>query len=136
MATEFHAYLKADKIPSPDTLIRALCSRGWTFSIAGEQALDERSGDLGLSVDGTDHAVAVSSLEAGTPAWKALAASAGDREDGEEFAKVLKNTNMRLTFAADGDAEKWARDVCRGAALLAVGAYENAGTGKLIYYGG
>ena len=89
MATEFHAYLKANKLPSPDTLVRALCSRGWTFNITGEEALDQRSGDLGLSVDGTEHAVSVSSVAAGTPAWKALTDSAGDREDGEEFTKVL-----------------------------------------------
>lgn len=136
MATEFHAYLKSDKLPSPETLTRALCSRGWTFTISGDDALDQRAGDLGLTVDGTSHAVAVSSTAAGTPAWKALADGAGDRENGEELLKVLKNTNLRLTFSADGDAEKWARDVCRGAALLAVGAYENTGTGKLIFYGG
>ena len=136
MANEFHAYMKSNKLPTPEALTRALCSRGWTFTISGEQALDERSGDLGLSVDGTEQAVSVSSVAIGTPAWKALADGAGDREDGEDFIKVLKNTNVRLTFAAEGDAEKWARDVCRGAALLAVGAYENAGAGKLIYYGG
>jgi len=136
MATEFHAYLKSDKMPSPEVLTRALCSRGFTFAISGDQALDQRTGDLGLSVDGNAHAVSVSSVAAGSPDWDGIAASANDREDGATLTKVLKNTNIRLTFAADGDAAKWARDVCRGAALLAVGAYENTNTGTLIFYGG
>jgi len=136
MATEFHAYIKADKLPDLDVLARALCSRGRKFNIDGDQALDQRSGDLGLSVDGTAQTISVSSVTAGSSGWKTLASSAADRPDGEAMLQVLKNTNLRLTFSADGDAKKWARDVCRGAALLAVGAYENTDTGKLIFYGG
>ncbi len=136
MAREFHVYIKADKQPSISELTRALSSRGFTFAFSGDTPLHERGADLGLSVDGSEHAVSVSTVEAGTPAWSELAASAQDRPDGEVFLKVLKNTNRRITLAADGDASRWARDVTRGAALLAVGAFENVETSSLIFYGG
>jgi hypothetical protein len=50
--------------------------------------------------------------------------------------KVLKNSNRRITFSADGEATRWARDVSRGTALLAVGAFENVDQSSLIFYGG
>jgi hypothetical protein len=136
MAREFHVYLKADKQPSISELTRALSSRGFAFAFANDTPLHERGTDLGLSVDGSDHTIAVTILEAGTPGWSELAASAQDRSDGEVFLKVLKNTNRRLTLAADGDASRWARDVSRGAALLSVGAFENVEKSSLIFYGG
>lgn len=136
MATEFHAYLKSDKQPDVDVLARALSSRGFAFRLEGDQPLHERSEDLGLTVDGQSYAVQVKSIEPDSPEWAALAAAAQDRPDGETLLKVLKNSNRRITLVADGDAEPWARDVSRGAALLAVGAFENPTTGKLLYYGG
>ncbi len=136
MAAEFHVYLKSDKQPSTAELARALSSRGFRFAFAGEAPVHELAGDLGLSVDGNAHSVSVSAIEAGTPGWNELAASAADRADGEMLARVLKNTNRRITFTADGDAARWARDVCRGAALLAVGAFENVEKKTLIFYGG
>jgi len=118
-------------------LARALSSRGFAFVFSSSDTpLHERGTDLGLSVDGSDHTVSISTVEAGTPAWAELAASAQDRSDGEVFLKVLKNTNRRITLAAEGDASRWARDVSRGAALLAVGAFENVEKSSLIFYGG
>jgi hypothetical protein len=135
MATEFHAFLKSDKQPSLEALARALSSRGFSFAFSGEAALNERD-DLGLSVDGTAHTVQVSTVDAGSPAWAELAAGAHDRPNGETLLKVLKNSNRRITFSAEGDASSWARDVARGASLLAVGAFENVEAGTLIFYGG
>lgn len=135
MATEFHTFLKSDKQPTVDALARALSSRGFSFVISGDTALHERS-SLGLSVDGSAHEITVSAIDAGTPAWAELASGAGDRADGETLLKVLKNSNRRITFAAEGDAASWARDVARGASLLAVGAFENTEKGSLIFYGG
>lgn len=136
MASEFHVYIKSDKQPSISSLARALSSRGFSFVFSDETPLHERGADLGLSVDGNAQSVSVASLEAGTPGWAELAASAQDRPDGETLLKVLKNSNRRLTFSADGDASRWARDVSRGAALLAVGAFENVEKSSLIFYGG
>ena len=135
MATEFHTYVKSEKQPTIEALTRALSSRGIVFAISGDQPIHERA-DLGLSVDGTSHSVSVTAIEAGTAAWNDLAASAGDRADGETLLKVLKNTNRRITLSAEGDASSWARDVSRGAALLAVGAFENTEKKTLLFYGG
>jgi len=135
MSTEFHTFLKSDKQPSIDDLARALSSRGYSFVFSGESAIHERS-DLGLTVDGTAQSVSVSFIDAGSPAWSDLAASAHDRPDGETLLKVLKNSNRRITLSADGDATSWARDVARGVSLLAVGAFENTERGSLIFYGG
>ena len=135
MATEFHAFLKSDKQPTVAELSRALSSRGFAFSFSGDTALNERT-DLGLTVDGNAHAVTVTTIEAGTPAWAELASGAHDRPDGETLLKVIKNCNRRITFSADGEAATWARDVARGASLLAVGAFENVQKGSLLFYGG
>ena len=136
MARVFHVYIKSDKQPSMDSLARALSSRGFSFTFTDDTPLHERGADIGLSVDGTKQSVAVASVDAGSPAWNELAASAQDRPDGETLLKVLKNTNRRITLTADGEASRWARDVSRGTALLAVGAFENVEKSSLIYYGG
>lgn len=136
MATEFHAYLQSKKQPDVEALTRALSSRGFAFELEGDQPLHERNSDLGLTVDGQSFAIAVKSIGPDSPEWAELAAAAQERSDGETLLKVLKNSNRRLTFVADGDAAKWARDVSRGTALLAVGAFENPTSGTLLYYGG
>ncbi|MBO86451.1 MAG: hypothetical protein CL927_13935 [Deltaproteobacteria bacterium] len=136
MAHEFHIYIKSDKQPSMSSIARALSSRGFSFAFTDDTPLHERGTDIGLSVDGNSQAVSVSSVDAGSPTWAELAASAQDRPDGETLLKVMKNTNRRITLTADGEASRWARDVSRGTALLAVGAFENVEKSSLIFYGG
>ncbi len=135
MASEFHAYLKSNKMPPIDKIARALSSRGWVFDFSGDKSLVERKGNLGLTVDGRAMGVDVKIADAASPTWKELMDAAQTRGDGETLIKVLQNTDLRITFTADGDASTYARDVCRASALLALGAFENPEQGKLIYYG-
>lgn len=135
MAT-FHAYFPGAKLPTVDTLTRALSSRGFVFDLDGDTPLNERSGDLGLSVDGNKVGATVVTIQKGSPEWNALTQAADDRADGETLLKVLKNCALRVSVTAEGDDARWVRDFVRGAALLAVGAYENESAGTLLFYGG
>lgn len=121
MAT-YTAYVKKDKLPPTAEITRALSSRGWAVTIDSESALDELSGPLPVKVD--DAPVAISLDTAG-----------GVEGDGPAWNTVRKLTDVKLAFSAEGDAASWARDMARGIALLACGAYLADGQDTPIHFG-
>lgn len=121
MAT-YTAYVKKDKLPPTAEITRALSSRGWAVVIDSESALDSLSGPLPLTVD--DAPVSVQ-----------LDATGEIAGEGDAWKAVRKLTDVKLSFTADGDDAGWARDLARGVALLACGAYLADGQETPIHFG-
>lgn len=121
MAT-YAAFVKKDKLPPTSEVTRAMSSRGWAVVIDSEATLDTLSGPLPIKVD--DAPVAIS-----------LETSTEISGEGEAWATVAKLTDVKLAFTAEGDAAGWARDMARGVALLACGAYLADGQDTPIHYG-
>ncbi len=121
---EYSAFVRTDRLPSTADVLRALSSRGWALELDGDDALSARSGELGLTIDGQPVPVQISV----------------DTDDlglgeGEAWTAVAKASDVRLRFSSDHEGGRWARDVARGVALLAMGAYLADGADAPIHFG-
>lgn len=134
MATQFFAYVPRKRLPTVEELNRAMSSRGWRVEIKSDSPLDQLSGAVPLEVDDAkvDLTVSVETPDASEVAAQRDQLEAAGDEESLKRSTVLKTTDIRFTFSGD---EKWARDVARGLALLACGAFENPADGRLLHFG-
>lgn len=121
---EYSAFVRTDRLPPTAEILRALSSRGWALELEGEAALTERAGELGLKVDGNTVplALAVETEDLGLG-------------EGEAWKAVAKGADVRLRFTSEHEEGRWARDVARGVALLAMGAFLPPGADTPLHYG-
>lgn len=118
------AFVRKTKLPPTSEIKRALSSRGWAVEIDTEHTLDELSGKLPLRID--DQPVEVS-IECAT--------DYGQLAESEAWRQVRKLTDVKISLSAGADNAQWARDIARGVALLACGAYLADGAEEPIHYG-
>ncbi|MEC7948011.1 MAG: hypothetical protein VX265_10610 [Myxococcota bacterium] len=129
MATEYIAFVTRSKLPPTSDLVRAMCSRGFLVEVDTEESFAELSGKVPVRVDGEalDISVEVGPVEPGAMPEADV--------DPSVVRQVVKNTDTRITFKADGASAGWARDLARAVGLLACGAFANPAEGKLINFG-
>ncbi|HJN77610.1 MAG TPA: hypothetical protein QGF58_27065 [Myxococcota bacterium] len=120
----YAAFVRKNRLPSTSVIKRALSSRGWAVEIDTEHTLDELSGKLPLRVDDEPIEVAIE-----------CSTDFGRDTDSDVWAAVHKLTDVRIRFTGDGQGARWARDIARGVALLACGAYLADGAEEPIHYG-
>jgi len=118
------AFVRKTKLPPTSEIKRALSSRGWAVEIDTEHTLDQLSGKLPLRIDDEPVEVAIE-----------CATDFAPPADSESWRAVRKLTDVKIAFSAEDGAENWARDIARGVALLACGAYLPDGAAEPIHYG-
>jgi hypothetical protein len=121
---EYSAFVRTDRLPPTPEILRALSSRGWAIELEGEAALPERAGDLGLKIDGQP-----------VPVQLRVDTEDLGLGEGEAWKAVAKGSDVRLRFSSDHEGGRWARDVARGVALLAMGAFLTDGADTPLQYG-
>jgi hypothetical protein len=129
----FHAYVKSDRVPTINDLIRALNSRGFIVGLEGdpEAPLTDAGDALAVTVGDEQFTIGF-----GTDADASFQALAGTEHAAPDtFREVLRLTDVRMRFTAEGTGETWARDMARNVALLSCGAFENPHNGTLLHYG-
>ena len=137
MASTYIAYVPRKRLPTPAELNRALSSRGTRVKLVDEGSLEDLTGELSVRIDGNAVPITVEVSELSgdaVAAERAQLEAAGDAES-EKRLTVLKTTELRFSFAAEGDGAAWARDIARGLALLSCGAFENPADGRLLHFG-
>ena len=126
----FHAYLPSRNLPVNADIGRALSSRGWSVELPESPSLCDTNGKFTITIDGQDI-----NLEIGTAPVDSIA-EAEIAKLGETAAKIMKTTDVRVSFSGTDDlSAKWSRDIARGVALLSLGAFHDAASGTTLHYG-
>lgn len=129
----FHAYVKSDRVPTVNDVIRALNSRGFIVGLEGDpEAPLTSSGDT-LAVTVGEEQFTIGFGADTDAAFQALAGA--EHASPDTYREVLRLTDLRLRFTCEGAGEAWARDMARNVALLSCGAFENPSSGALLHYG-
>lgn len=118
------AFVRKNRLPPTPEIKRALSSRGWAVEIDTESTIDQLSGKLPLRIDDVPVEVAIE-----------CATDYGELAEGASWAAVRKLTDVKISLSGQDDGARWARDIARGVALLACGAYLADGAEEPIHYG-
>jgi hypothetical protein len=130
MSSTYRAFVPTRNLPANGEISRAMSSRGWAVVLPESPTLAEASGSFTIKVDGNPVELSV-----GVDAVSSLA-DADTAELGEIAAKVVKTTDVRISFSGtDEDSKRWSRDVARSVALLALGAFQDPDSGKTLHFG-
>ena len=130
MSSSYSAFVPSRNLPDNGKISRALSSRGWAVQLPESPAITEASGSFAIQVDGS-----TVELTVGVDSVNSLpdteVASLGDHA-----AKVVKTTDLRIRLTgADETSTRWSRDIARGLALLALGAFQDPESGKTLHFG-
>jgi hypothetical protein len=130
MSSTYSAFVPTRNLPDNAKISQVLSSRGWSIQLPESPALAQASGSFTIQIDGSP---VVLSIGVDDVSGLAEADVAGL---GDVAAKVVKTTDVRISFSgSDENSTRWSRDVARGVALLALGAFQDPGAGKTLHFG-